>query len=174
MPAASTGNMTVASGQTLSAIDMIIAATGSVFGNPVTNLVRTTTRVAVPNLRSLFFYVYHYPFYATGSATVVGATAPARMGCSWRPVFIAAPTIRQDVSGASGAGVAVPPAGTFPATYEPFNPWIPLVPPQLCPPGVPSYITLDCGGAVLVAIELDVPVVVAGGDRFRLIISAAE
>ena len=173
MPAAPTGNTTVASGQVLSAVEYIASVDGVSFGG-VTNPIRTVTQTAVGNLRSLLFYVYHFPEYAAGSATVVGGISPARMGCSWRPVFISAPTVRQDVSGATGTGTALPPAGTFPATYQPFSPWMPLVPPQLCPPGVPSYVKLDTGGAILVAIELSVPADPLLVDRFRLVITAAE
>lgn len=176
MPATPTGNTTVASGQIIATVDVLVGVAGSSFGGPdnADNTVRTLTRVPVGNLRSIMFHVYHFPFYATGSATVPQFVLAARLNCSWRPVFIGSPTVRQDVSGANSPSTAVTPAGTVALTYEPFNPWIPLVPPQLCPPGVPTFITLEAGGAILVGVELSVPALAAAADRFRITVSAAE
>lgn len=177
MPATPTGNTTVASGQIVSTFDMLVSPFGSAFGGPddPDNLVRTLTRVPTGNLRSILFHVYHFPIYATGTATVPGINIVARLNCSWRPVFIGAPTTRQDVSGANSPSPAVTPAGTVALTYEPFNAWTPLVPPQLCAPGVPSFITLEAGGAILVGVELSVPLApFPQVDRFRITVSAAE
>ncbi len=172
MPASPTGITSVSSGQILSAHDFVV--TDSSFGGYNQNLflpntpnkIRSKTLVAIQNLRSIMFYVMHFATYQEGTPAAPGALWPARLDCSWRPVFQSSPSVIQST--------ATSPADWTDPAVDAANPWVPLVPPQLCAPGIPSFIKLDCGGASFVAVEINISAQVGGQlDRFRIFIHAA-
>jgi len=236
MPAISTGQVTVASGQILTCQDFLIDqqtgapvytfnpnpgtllpnpppvfapippyGPGNVDGPSPGGFIRLVTSIPTENLRTILVHLYHFPEYTPLAPPAAPAAPPlpppgaltlikARLNIVWRPVFLPAPRVTQTTPW-TGNFVPLPVPHYDPSQpgygwpYEPINEWVPMLPPQLMPPGVPIYTTLSVGGVSAVAIEVSTvnypaemdplfpgpsyPLNPIALDRIRIVVSAA-